>query len=113
MKKNFPRICDKFIRNKGVFLLPLLLMSFNSFGQVRPNPSTDNWQLSSGILGTMLLVVIVLVIAVIIVYMRLQEFIRSNRMKKETAEKRRLAEELIGLNKPEIDAILEKRKSAI
>lgn len=113
MKKNFTLFCDKFVRNKKVLLLPFLFLSMNVFGQVKPNPSTENWELNSGILATILLTVIVLLIAVIIVYMRLLEYIRINKEKKELKRKKEFSEELIGLDAAEIERILEKRKSAL
>lgn len=113
MKKNFTLFYDKFVRNKKVLLLPFLFLSMNVFGQVKPNPSTENWELNSGILATILLTVIVLLIAVIIVYMRLLEYIRINKEKKELKRKKEFSEELIGLDAAEIERILEKRKSAL
>lgn len=113
MKKNFTLFCDKFVRNKKVLLLPFLFLSMNVFGQVKPNPSTENWELNSGILATILLTVIVLLIAVIIVYMRLLEYVRINKEKKELKRKKEFSEELIGLDAAEIERILEKRKSAL
>src|SRR5690554_5837668 len=113
MKKIFTLFCDKFVRNKKVLLLPFLFLSMNVFGQVKPNPSTENWELNSGILATILLTVIVLLIAVIIVYMRLLEYIRINKEKKELKRKKEFSEELIGLDAAEIERILEKRKSAL
>lgn len=113
MKKNFTLFYDKFVRNKKVLLLPFLFLSMNVFGQVKPNPSTENWELNSGILATILLTVIVLLIAVIIVYMRLLEYVRINKEKKELKRKKEFSEELIGLDAAEIERILEKRKSAL
>lgn len=113
MKKKFTLFYDKFVRNKNLLLLLFLFFSLDAFGQVRPNPSTDNWELNSGILGTILLTVIVLLIAVIIVYMRLLEYIRINKEKKELKRKKEFSEELIGLDAAEIERILEKRKSAL
>lgn len=113
MRKKFTSIYDKFIRNKGVLLIPLLLLSFTSFGQVKPNPSTDNWELNSGILGTILLTLIVLVIAAVIIYMRMSEHLRQSKEKKDLKRKKEFSEELTGLDASDIDIILEKRKKAL
>lgn len=114
MKKNFNLICDKFVRNKTKLIVAaILLCNISTFGQPRPNPSTDNWLTSPGILGTMLLIGIVLLVAVLIIYYRISEYVNRLRRKEELKDKTRLTEELTGLEGVEIDAILEKRKAAL
>lgn len=74
--------------------------------------STENWLVSPGVLGTLFLVVVVLAVAVIILSFRLGAYFRS--LGQEESEKRRFAlkEELMSLEEPEIDEILEHRKKA-
>lgn len=114
MKKKFNLIYDKIVRNKTkLFLLLLLVCTATSFGQPRPNPSTENWITSPGILGTLLLIGIVLLVAILIIYYRISEYVNRLRQKDELEDKTRLTEKLIGLNETEIDTILEKRKAAL
>lgn len=112
MKKKFNYISDKLVRKEKLLALFLLLTSYSSFAQPRPNPSTENWQLSPGILGTFILVIIVLIIAFLILYMRINGYIDNMRYKSDLKNKQKLSEELIGLDDEEIDIILESRKTA-
>src|SRR5690554_415466 len=112
MKKKFNYISDKLVRKEKLLALFLLLTSYSSFAQPRPNPSTENWQISPGILGTFILVIIVLIIAFLILYMRINGYIDNMRYKSDLKNKQKLSEELIGLDDEEIDIILESRKTA-
>lgn len=112
MKKFFTYISDKLVYNKRVLLSILLLTSYNLMAQPRPNPSTENWQLSPGILGTFVLLIIVLFIAFLILYVRINSHLKKMRYKADLKNKYKLAEELIDLKESEIDRILEERKAA-
>lgn len=83
------------------------------FGQMRPNPSTENWELSPGIIGTVMLICIVLIIAILILFYRLSETLGNIIRKKDYRDKTVFSEELMTLSEPEIDEILEKRKKAL
>lgn len=113
MKKKFKYISDKIILNKRLLAALLFLVSFSSFAQPRPNPSTENWQFSPGIVGTFVLILIVLFIAFLILYMRINTYLEKMRYKSNLKNKSKFAEELIGLEDKEIDAILEGRKAAL
>lgn len=94
-------------------LFTLTLISAPIFGQTQANPSTENWILSPGILGTIILIAIVVLVAVLILSVRLSSYIEAMK-KKETAKKKiEFSQELIDLDDTEIDAILEKRKAAL
>src|SRR5690625_3400120 len=112
MRKIFKHISDKIVCNKRVLSSILLLATYSAIAQPRPNPSTDNWQLSPGVLGTFILIVIVLFIAFLILYMRINSHLKKIRHKSDLKNKYKLAEELIGLEESEIDRILEERKAA-
>ncbi len=112
MKKKFEHIYDNIVA-KGALLFTLTLISAPIFGQTQANPSTENWILSPGILGTIILIAIVVLVAVLILSVRLSSYIEAMK-KKETAKKKiEFSQELIDLDDTEIDAILEKRKAAL
>ncbi|WP_338157224.1 cbb3-type cytochrome c oxidase subunit I [Avrilella dinanensis] len=111
--KIFDSILDKIIRNKYLWSLLLLLSGTTMFGQMRPNPSTENWELSPGIIGTVMLICIVLIIAILILFYRLSETLGNIIRKKDYRDKTVFSEELMTLSEPEIDEILEKRKKAL
>src|SRR5690606_778586 len=111
--KIFDSISDKIIRNKYLWSLLLLLSGTTMFGQMRPNPSTENWELSPGIIGTVMLICIVLIIAILILFYRLSETLGNIIRKKDYRDKTVISEELMTLSEPEIDEILEKRKKAL
>lgn len=112
MKKFFNYISDKIVGNKNALSAVLFLITYNAMAQPRPNPSTENWQISPGILGTVILIIIVLFIAFLILYVRINTHIKEMRYKADLKNKYKLAEELIGLEESEIDKILEERKAA-
>lgn len=111
--KIFDSISDKIIRNKYLWSLLMLLSGTTMFGQMRPNPSTENWELSPGIIGTVMLICIVLIIAILILFYRLSETLGNIIRKKDYRDKTVFSEELMTLSEPEIDEILEKRKKAL
>lgn len=113
MRKFFKYISDKNVCNKRVLLSILLLTTFSAMAQPRPNPSTENWQLSPGVLGTFILIIIVLFIAFLILYMRINSHLQKMRYKADLKNKYKLAEELIDLEGEEIDSILKERKAAL
>lgn len=87
-------------------LSPVLLLAQND------PMNTDNWLSSPGIIGTFVLIAIVFVVAVIILLARVNSYIDG--MKRKQVEKNNLAfnDEIVALDDTQIDAILEKRKSA-
>src|SRR5690554_215272 len=88
-------------------LLPYLAISQNKI------ISTENWESSPGIIGTLILVAIVLVVAIIIFLVRLNSYV--DRMKSHRTHKNRSAfeDEIIALEDGEIDYILERRKAGL
>lgn len=114
MRKKFTSIYDSFVRNnKTLFLWTFFLYGGTSFAQPRPNPSTENWLMNPGILGTIFLIVIVAFIAVFILYFKIEKIVNSIYHNKSLKDKKQLKEELIDLTEVEIDDILEKRKAAL
>lgn len=113
MKNFFKNISDRIIRKRNFIVILLLLSGYSSLAQPRPNPSTENWQLSPGILGTFILIILVLFIAFLILYMRINGYLDKIRLKADLKNKQKLSEELIGLDHEEIDYILESRKTAL
>lgn len=114
MRKKFTSIYDNFIRNrKALFLWTLFLYGGTAIAQPRPNPSTENWLMSPGILGTIFLIVIVAFIAVFILYFKIEKIVDYLYHKKSMKDKTQLKEEIIDFTEGEIDDILEKRKAAL
>ncbi len=113
MKKKFEYIYDFFI-GKRIWLTTALLSFVQlAYSQQTPNPSTENWMLSPGIIGTIVLIAIVLIIAIFILTTRLSSYIDIVKRKKIATEKLAFAEELIQLEDSEIDQILLQRKAAL
>lgn len=113
MKKKFGFIYDKIVLKKGLgliaagFSMPLLQ------AQVTPNPSTDEWIISPGIIGTIMLTAIILLVAIVIISVKIGAYVSKLR-DKETREKNlAFTKELIEMNEFEIDRILTKRKNAL
>lgn len=116
MKKKFNSISDIFIQNKTTLLSFIGLITVSSSAvaqQPIPNPSTDNWILNSGIIGTFILIGVVLLIAVFIVYLKLANYINILKKRTKAEDKQVFTENLIALEETDIDDILEKRKSAL
>lgn len=92
----------------AMVICPNLLLA-----QPIPNPNTDNWFTSPGIIGTFLLVVIVVFIAVFVMSVRVSSYIETLRQRKIDQNKIKFSEELLALDSDEIEAILKNRKSAL
>lgn len=75
--------------------------------------NTDQWYLSPGILGTLLLITMVSVIAVIILSIRIGAYLQNLKKKHLLKEKLAFRDELIGLEVKEVDEILVQRKKAL
>ncbi|CAM4093454.1 cbb3-type cytochrome c oxidase subunit I [Gillisia hiemivivida] len=75
--------------------------------------TTDNWLSSPGIIGTFTLIAIVLVIAIVILFVKLNGYVDT--IKRKQIDKNRIAfdDDLVAMEEGEIDAILERRKSAL
>ncbi|WP_339703420.1 cbb3-type cytochrome c oxidase subunit I [Algoriphagus aquimarinus] len=77
-----------------------------------PNPSTENWLASPGIIGSLILIALVLMIAILIVVKRASTIMDFFQKKNEKASASKLREELYQLEEDDIDEILEERKAA-
>jgi len=89
-----------------------VLAAVPAVAQPVPNPSTDNWLASPGIIGTLVLVAVVVLIAVLILSARISAYVGSLRKKNMERQSREFSEELIGLEDASIDQILEKRRAS-
>ncbi|SRX55126.1 Cbb3-type cytochrome c oxidase subunit CcoN1 [Aequorivita sp. CIP111184] len=87
--------------------IPQFMMSQNT------NISTENWLSSPGIIGTFVLIAIVMVVAVIILLVKLNGYIDTLKRKQHNKNKMAFDDEIIAMDKGEIDFILEKRKAAL
>ncbi|GJM28387.1 MAG: hypothetical protein DHS20C17_10220 [Cyclobacteriaceae bacterium] len=74
---------------------------------------TDNWWLSPGVVGTLVLVALILIIAILIVIARLNGYINRMNEKRRLKQRHDIIDELANLNQGEIDSILERRKQAL
>jgi len=113
MKKNLILFTIKMSEKKvwlTILMMGLAYMPLSA--QPTPNPSTDDWLTSPGIIGTLVLVALVLMIAIMIVAKRASSIMSFFQRKNEkvTVQKRR--EELYQLEEDEIDEVLEERKAA-
>ncbi len=97
---------------KQLALLLLLLIPRGLMAQT-DTVNTENWMLSPGIVGTLVLVAIVVVIAILILTARLNSYISNLREKHQQKQRWQLREELANLEQDEIDDLLEKRKKAL
>lgn len=71
------------------------------------------WLKSTGVIGTILLVVLVLAVTLIIGLVKLNDFLGRLKRKHGETNRRDLHDDLTKLNSQEIDQILEKRKNAL
>lgn len=91
----------------------LLLMATPDVLNAQEKITTDNWLSSPGIIGTFTLIAIVLIIAIIILFVKLNGYVDT--IKRRQIDKNRIAfdDDLVAMEEGEIDAILERRKSAL
>lgn len=75
-----------------------------------PNPDTDNWFLSPGIIGTLILAAVVALVAVLIVSIRFIGYMDTLKKREQARQKAAFSDELPGLSGPELDALLQKRR---
>lgn len=113
MQKKFSKFSDKIVGKWNLLTFLLFSISFSAMAQTRPNPSTDNWQFSPGIVGTVILVVIVILIALFIMYSRINAYLDQHYQKTKLKKKEDLTRDLMELDSDEIDTVLEARKNAL
>ncbi len=97
---------------KRLILLLFLVTPVSLAAQARV-VDTEDWWLSPGVLGTLVLVVLVLAIAVLIIISRLNNYINQLNHKKQLRQKLAFSQYLVNLDQGEIDLILEERKRAL
>lgn len=101
-------------RRSIILLLAAMGAGINKVvAQTIPNPSTENWITSPGIIGTLVLIAIVVLIAVLILSARVSNYVDSLRKKNLARQRIEFSEELVGLDDTEIDQILTKRRAAL
>ena len=97
---------------KHLILLTLCLLPIVAISQTK-NVSTENWETSPGIIGTLLLIAIVLVVAIIIFLVRLNSYVDRMKSNRDTKNRSAFEDVIIGLDDDEIDYLLEKRKAGL
>ncbi len=83
-----------------------------SFAQNSANYS-DDWILSPGVVGTFILILIVLAVTFVILFIKLNDYLKALKDKKLNERKLAFNEELWKLESDEIDEVLEQRKKAL
>lgn len=99
----------KYLKTKESFCMFLLLVS-GSLPVFAADSDTTAWLQSTGVIGTILLVVVVLAVTLIIGLIKFNDFFGKLKKKREIQDRSDLQDEITGLEDEEIDDILEKRK---
>lgn len=105
---------NKFIATHRLSIFSVLLFFCSTLGFSQGNSSDSaSWLSSTGVIGTIILVVIVLAVAIIIFLVKLNDYI--DKLKRKRLDSRRLEfnEDIVSLESDEIDEILEQRKEAL
>ncbi len=79
------------------------------------NPSnySDDWALSPGVLGTFFLILIVLAVTFVILFVKLNDYLKALKVKKVEENNLAFSEDLWQLDSDGIDEVLEQRKRAL
>src|SRR5690554_574465 len=106
-KQKYTLIEDKMIRISllSFFFLLLHLPGFAQSGIT--DLDVENWTSSPGVVGTFALVLIVVFVAVLILAYRFSSLIRRMKSKQKKAEFEQVTEQIMELDEPAIDRILE------
>ncbi|MBS1681761.1 MAG: cbb3-type cytochrome c oxidase subunit I [Bacteroidetes bacterium] len=114
MKKKLPQFQTFLSLNSLLtFIFTASGIGATIFAQSQPNPSTKDWAMSPGIIGTLILILIVALVAIMILVVRISAYLESLKKRSILRKKIEFSEELIGLDEAGIDNILEKRKAAL
>ena len=112
-KKDKYILLSVFINMKHlVIFLTLLLSPFLSIAQTT-KVTTDDWLVSPGVIGTIILISIVLIVGILIVFYRIDAYVAHLRHQSQKKEDTAIKQKLYSLKKQEIDEILEARKTAL
>ncbi len=98
---------------KGIALVFLLAAGLPTILMAQSKEYPGSWATNTGVIGTIILIGIVALIAMLILSFRLSSYFDSMKKKRDVEDRRDFAEELIGLDDKEIDAILKERKKAL
>lgn len=90
-----------------------LLIMLGGFPTIAYSANSESWLQSTGVLGTIFLILIVLIVVFIIGLIKFNDFIKRYSGKYKKKADLALNEEIISLKSDEIDRILEKRKEAL
>lgn len=113
MKKNLILFKTKLSKIKIALLAVLFLVaSAPLMAQPTPNPDTENWLASPGIVGTLVLIALVLMIAILIVVKRASSILGFFQRKNDKISAEKLREELYKLEGDDIDDLIQERKAA-
>lgn len=102
-----------YLKNSKERFYLFLLLFFGAFPAFADNSESAAWLKSTGVIGTILLVVIALAVTLIIGLIKFNDFFTRLKNNKKQRDYDELHEEIIGLEEDEIDNILEKRKKAL
>lgn len=91
----------------SLFFSPLLLLAQST------KVTTDQWLLSPGVIGTLILIGIVLVVGILIVFYRIDAFVHQLRKKNTDEKETEFRQTLYSLKTNEIDEILVARKKSL
>ncbi|NEN23809.1 cytochrome oxidase subunit I [Cryomorpha ignava] len=98
---------------KSLLLLCSLLLSPLLIVAQSTTVTTDQWLLSPGVIGTLILIGIVLIVGILIVFYRIDAFVHQLRKKNSQEKDTEFTQTLYSLKTQEIDEILEARKKAL
>jgi len=102
-----------YLKNSKERFYLFLLLFFGAFPAFADNSESAAWLKSTGVIGTILLVVIALAVTLIIGLIKFNDFFTRLKNNKKQRDYDELHEEIIGLEEDETDNILEKRKKAL
>ncbi|HLS29935.1 MAG TPA: cbb3-type cytochrome c oxidase subunit I [Flavobacteriaceae bacterium] len=101
----------KYLKTKES-LCVFLLLALGNFPAFAAGSDSAAWLRSTGVIGTVLLVVVVLAVTLIIGLIKFNDFFAKLKKKRKIEDHLDLKDEITGLEDKEVDQILEQRKKA-
>ncbi len=90
-----------------------LALAFASLPSFAATPVADEWLEGTGVIGTVVLILLILAVTIIIALVKINNVIGGIKRKKLAKKNLQFNEDIISLRSDEIDAILEQRKEAL